>query len=803
MMFAGGFMRRIVIALGIGAAALLLLIAAVLLLVDVNKYNGVIQSRLEQQLRRKVTLGRMSLGLVPLRFQVLSPTIADDPAFANPSPFVQAEQLDVRVALFPLLRGSVTVQSLQLRKPVVELIKNPQGVWNFASLGPEPGSAPAADGSGSSGTFSLDKLEIQDGQIAITDHQAQQARAVYDHIELSLLNYAPGRPFSLDLGTKEIRLKGEGGPIVDANPSATPFHGSLTINRFDVSRVHKDAAGQISGETQIASAGGSLTAKGKLTVDGAQFNKLDLGYPIALDYDVTAKPAEGAINISRGTIQLGATPLSITGSVDSGSKPVSVNLALKSGDVSITEIARLASAFGVAFDPAAQVSGKVAVDVRARGSIEKPALTGTIAGRELQISGKGVPQPVQIKALDLALTPTEIRSNDFDAVSGKTTVNARFALRQYTSSAPLLDLGLRAPNATLPEIQSIASAYGVTGLEQIQGQGALNLDLRAAGIAQSLTSAQAMKALNGTLNLDFSPLSIKGFDAARELGAIAGVGSGEKKDATELLHVGGKILIKDGIAHTDDLRAQLAVGNLVANGTANLTDETLNLKVSSVLSKAYSDKIGGTRVGGYMSTALSNNAGELVIPAIVTGTFKQPKFAPDMQAIVQMQKQRLIPNLADPKSAVSGLVGALTGGTASAGEDKSEKPSVKGLLGGLLGRKKGPASPLADTSWQWTKTGLSNGTSVTPKDPAKFVLKFAADGRLSSTTDCNSASGSYTASESKLAVESLAFTKMFCQGSQESAYGQALQSAESFAISGDSLSIRLKGNSGTMMFKRN
>ena len=67
-------MRRILIALGIGAAVLVLLGAAVLLLVDVNKYNGVIQSRLEQQLRRKVTLGRMSLGVVPLRFQVLSPT---------------------------------------------------------------------------------------------------------------------------------------------------------------------------------------------------------------------------------------------------------------------------------------------------------------------------------------------------------------------------------------------------------------------------------------------------------------------------------------------------------------------------------------------------------------------------------------------------------------------------------------------------------------------------------------------------------------------------------------------------------
>src|SRR5262249_39570987 len=66
----GGIMRRIIIVFGIAAAALILFVGAALLLLDVNKYSGVIQARLEQQLRRKVTLGRMSLGILPLRFQV-------------------------------------------------------------------------------------------------------------------------------------------------------------------------------------------------------------------------------------------------------------------------------------------------------------------------------------------------------------------------------------------------------------------------------------------------------------------------------------------------------------------------------------------------------------------------------------------------------------------------------------------------------------------------------------------------------------------------------------------------------------
>ncbi len=787
-------MRRIVIALGIGAAALILLLGAVLLFVDVNKYSGVIQARLEHQLRRKVTLGKMSLGILPLRFQVQNPTIADDPSFGNQSPFVQAERLDVRVSLLPLLGGNVTVQSLELRRPTIELIRNPRGVWNFASLGPEPTTSAPAGGSGSAGSFTLDRLQIQDGQVAITDRQARQPRTVYDHIDLTLLNFSAGKPFTLDLGTNEIRLKGEGGPLAESSPAATPFRGSLSLNRFDMGRLSKDAAGLLSGDTQIASQSGNLTATGKMKIEGAKVNKLDLGYPISLDYDGAAKPADGLITIHRGTIQLGPTPLSITGSINTNATPIAINLNIQSGDVSITEIARLASAFGVAFDPGTQVTGKVAVNVQARGSVDKPALTGTVAGRDLHISGKNVPQPVQVSTLDLAMTPTEIRSNEFNATSGKTTVGAHFALKQYMSGNPLIDLGLRAPNATLPEIQSIASAYGMTGLDQIQGQGGLNLDLRAAGSTQSLASADAMKALNGTLNLDFSPLSIKGFDAVRELAVIGGFASGDKKDSTDLLRVIGQILIKDGIAQTDDLKAQLPVGNLAATGTANLATETLNLKLSSIFSKEYTDKVGGTRIGGYLNTALSNSAGELVIPAIVTGTFKQPKFSPDTQAIVQLQKQKVT---TEARSAVSGLVNSLAGSK----DEKSEKPTVKGLLGGLFGKKKAE-SPLSGTSWQWTKT-MSNGKATTPKDPARFVLKFGTDGKLASTTDCNSLAGAYTATDSKLAVDSLVATKMFCQGSQESAYTAALPEADSFAISGDVLSINLKGNSGVMTFRRN
>src|SRR5919198_2926266 len=117
-------MRKIVFLLAIAAAVILLTLTAVWLLVDVNQYRGLIQAQLERQLNRKVTLGKIKLGLLPLRLRVDEPVIAEDPSFGRQFPFIRAEKLDVRIGLLSLLMGNVKVHSLELWRPNVELIKN-------------------------------------------------------------------------------------------------------------------------------------------------------------------------------------------------------------------------------------------------------------------------------------------------------------------------------------------------------------------------------------------------------------------------------------------------------------------------------------------------------------------------------------------------------------------------------------------------------------------------------------------------------------------------------------------------------
>src|SRR4051812_5191795 len=183
-------------------AAILVLLVLVLLaapfFLDVNRYHDRIQSQLQQKLGRQVSLGTMHLKLIPFAFRVENAVIGEDPNFGKGSNFAQANELYVTAALMPLLHGDVQIKSVELRQPKIELIKNAEGKWNFSSLGsatqqagqqpaqpsqPQPANKPSAANPQpqKQRAISLEDLKITDGQVALTDIQKHEKRAVYDH----------------------------------------------------------------------------------------------------------------------------------------------------------------------------------------------------------------------------------------------------------------------------------------------------------------------------------------------------------------------------------------------------------------------------------------------------------------------------------------------------------------------------------------------------------------------------------------------------------------------------------------------
>jgi AsmA protein len=691
-------MRKIAIVIGIVVVVIVVAVGILVATFNPNDYRGTVQTKLEQQLDRKVTLGNMDLGLIPLRFRVYNLSVADDPKFSDRA-FVQTQELSVSVKLLPLLSKSVQIDSLSLDRPRVELIKNAQGVWNFATMGQKtPGTAPAA-APASSQPFSLGELSINDGQVAITDLQNSKPRTVYDHINVKLTDFAPDSPFNLDAsvqlpgsGNQEVSLQGKGGPLSHANPASTPFKGTFELKGVQIAGLQKflqtpalvNTDGVLSGHTDISSASGKLSASGQMNVDNPKLHGIDVGYPINADYDVSDDLTNDLLTLNRGNIKLGSTPISVAGTVSSKTPTAQLNLELKANAVSIAEIARLSAAAGVAFAPGTTVNGQISADIKAQGASDKPALNGTLAGSNIQISGKEIAKPVQISAVNIALSPTEIHSDNFNVVSGGTTAAVQFSLKEYTSNSPQVNATLRAPQAALPDLLSMAKAYGVTSLDKVSGAGNLSLDMSAAGPLQSLSSDQIAKALNGTINVNFNNVHYAGVDVSHQLLSMIGSSqAGKDQGYTNVQKLTGTILVKGGVAQTSNLQALLDIGNVGATGTANLSSQTLNMQMTAVLSKSFAQQAGGTAVGGYMTTALANNQGELVIPAIVTGTFQNPKITPDLQKIAQMKLKGLMPTADNPMGGASSILGGLTGQKAqpAAGQQQNPVNQIMGLFG--------------------------------------------------------------------------------------------------------------------------
>ncbi len=189
-------------------------------------------------------------------------------------------------------------------------------------------------------------------------------------------------------------------------------------------------------------------------------------------------------------------------------------------------------------------------------------------------------------------------------------------------------------------------------------------------------------------------------DLTGELSKIGKFGGVSPKGYTAISQMSGNFNIRSGVADTNDLKAVLEVGTLAGTGTINLVNQGLNMHVTAVLSKGFSQSVGGTGVGGYLNTALANKNGELVLPVIITGSMNKPTVAPDVQQIAKMKLNNLLPTaggLLNGKGGgdLGGMVGGLIGGQSKSGaqpakpgqQPQKQANPLGDALNGILGGK--------------------------------------------------------------------------------------------------------------------
>src|SRR3954454_14793883 len=343
-------MRRIVITVGVLVVVAVLIVVILPSLISVDRYRPQIEAKLKYKLGREVKLGRLTLHVIPLSVSIESITIGGSPQFPSSRAFATANHVAASVQLFSLVRGEPVLNSVSMSRPSIELIRDTNGVWNFSTLG-----AGGSDKTESS--FSLRKLTIDDGQVAVTDHPANEPRTVYNHIDLDLRDFAPKSKFHVKLaahlpgeGDQLAALDADVGPIPQGDAAATPIDGRLSFKRVSLSGFSRFMNGTIPPNTETVASGDAgvktensiISCKGSLRFENTTIHGTQLAYPIDARYDLSADTNRNVIQIRSGDLKLGSTPVSIKGQIDAGKTPKTMDIRLTTQNAAITEIARLA-----------------------------------------------------------------------------------------------------------------------------------------------------------------------------------------------------------------------------------------------------------------------------------------------------------------------------------------------------------------------------------------------------------------------------------------------------------------------------
>lgn len=255
--------------------------------------------------------------------------------------------------------------------------------------------------------------------------------------------------------------------------------------------------------------------------------------------------------------------------------------------------------------------------------------------------------------------------------------------------------------------------------DMLSGTSTVNIDIA----TQGNTVNTFKKNLAGTSSLALADGALKGIDIAGKIRDIkskvnllkgnAVETASDEKQKTDFSELNASFSIKNGIAHNEDLNMKAPILRLAKGdsfGDINIGNQTLNYTAAPTIVKS---------IKGQGGENLDELAG-ISIPLKISGTFADPKFGLDTQAIVTgVAKSKLLEKVGGEKGpALQELIG---------GDNKID--AIKGLLG-----KKKPADTASDAA---TTEPTTDGTTTEAapaekpetveekaKEKLKGILKF-------------------------------------------------------------------------------
>jgi AsmA protein len=142
------------------------------------------------------------------------------------------------------------------------------------------------------------------------------------------------------------------------------------------------------------------------------------------------------------------------------------------------------------------------------------------------------------------------------------------------------------------------------------------------------------KTLNGNGDLKFNDGAIIGIDLAgmiRNVGAAFGLGQkGAERPKTDFSELDVPFTIKSGVANTPQSSLKSPFIRILASGTADLVNETLDFRVEPQAVATIKGQGDETQRAG------------ILVPVLVSGTFSSPKFRPDLSAAAKQEIEKQV-----------------------------------------------------------------------------------------------------------------------------------------------------------------
>ena len=589
-----------------GLLTLVIVAVVVLLLLPSERIASVVTARFEAATGRSMTING---DIRPSVWPTLGVRI-DDVSIANAEwaaegPLVSTQSLSVGVDLSALLSGQVKVKEVTLQSPRIRLEKAVNGQVNWDLAKPGEGSSSAA----ASGVpeFTLDQASIRDAEISYFDRaqgtvmvlsEADIDLSVPDFngpLDLAITGRLNGEPLDTDITFASLSelLSGRG----------RASEGSIAIGASNA---------RFGGSFATAPFGADMSVNATLT-DIAQLFRAIGQTPPAIPAGLgdrilvmgNLSYADGnKIFLRDATLELAGNALTGEASVTLADKPF-VRARFQGGDLDFARFVQGGSgeettvASGWSKDPI-DVSGLAAVDA------------------DISLGARSINLGVfQLGATQLSTSLTNRRLVfDIDQLSayggsaaGQYVINGRGGL---STGGRLAIRGV--------QIQPLLRDFA--GYERLLGQ--TDIDLKFLAVGNSMHAL--MQRLSGSGSVQVGEGELLGLDIAGMIRNLdpSFVGAGQKTIFNE---ISASFVINDGVLQNEDLALIAPLMRATGRGAVDIGKRTLNYRVTP------------TALPG------ADGSGGIKVPLKITGSWDDPKFGLDMQAIIDQE-------LADEKAAL-------------------------------------------------------------------------------------------------------------------------------------------------------